>query len=112
MAARQAELWMRTLLGDRNLTIRTLLIFRRQPLDPEPSPEYRSVDGRPLVLLDADIVYYPLSPGMRLEKSGGRTAAWLAVSDTPGPSEYLYFHDGERGRLLSEPSGAPTEDPG
>ncbi len=107
MAARQAELWMRTLLGDRDLTIRTLLIFRRQPLEPGSLPEYRRVDGRPVVLLDADLVYYPLSPGVRFEERGGGTAAWLAASD-----EHVYFHDGERGRLTPPPGGAPTEDPG
>ena len=112
MAARQAELWMRTLLGDRDLTIRTLLIFRRQPLEPEPLPEYRKVNGRPVVLLDADVVYYALSPAVRSGKWGGRTAAWLAASDAPGASEHVYFHDGERGRLTPVSGSASTEDPG
>jgi hypothetical protein len=112
MAARQAELWMQTLLGDRDLPLQTLLIFRRQPLVPEPLPEYRRIDGRPAALLEADIVYYPLSPTLRFEEWGGRTAAWLTVSDTPGASEYVYFHDSERGRLIPLSASASTEDPG
>ena len=112
MAVRQAALWMRTLLGDRDLTIRTLLIFRRQPLEPETLPEYRKVDGRPVALLDADIVYYPLSAAVRSGKWGGRTAAWLAASDAPGASEHVYFHDGERGRLTPLSGSASTKDPG
>ena len=112
MAARQAELWMQTLLGDRDLPLQTLLIFRRQPLGPEPLPEYRRIDGRPMVLLEAGLVYYPLSPALRFEEWDGRTAAWLTVSDSPGASEYVYFHDSERGRLVPLSTGASTEDPG
>lgn len=99
MAARQAELWMETLLGHRDLTIRTLLVFRRQPLRAEPLPQYREVDDRPVVLLDPEIVHYPLSPAVRLEEWDGYLAAWLPLSD-------VYFHDADRGRFI------PLEDPG
>jgi hypothetical protein len=101
IAARQVELWMKTVLPDRELKIKTFLVYRLDPRGPGPAAEFREIAGRPVAMLAPDVVYHRLRRATEIEDLEGRTAVWL---DTVA---HMYFHDGARGRLVSR--AAPVE---
>jgi hypothetical protein len=101
-----AEVWVQAALRGNGPRLQTLVVFQEGHGARIRRPHWVETDGLPAMDFDATRAVYLIREGVRIHREdGGQRVELLAGTPLDGPGALLYFHDGERGRMIPLDSG-------
>jgi hypothetical protein len=109
LGSRQPSNWMNTLLRDRAVSVRTTLSYELDPLR-ESSPLTREPEGDEReIRLESGIPAHTFDVGIRTREPEGESPRVVRFLRVPADSgrQFLYVHDGLRGRLQNDEPWTP-----
>jgi len=111
LASHQPALWMNALLSDRDVEVRSLVLVERDPLVTGPVWAYEEREGDRRLVVERGATIHVLDSGARAARSDSTDVVHIDSVPAPSGSHFLYFHDGERGRMIDLRAAAPLASP-